>query len=67
MREIKLELIEDIEIEGVDTKDYPDFVDAFVSSARWKDTGKNLTEDECEAFKDEYPEVINEMAFQHYI
>ena len=26
-------LIDNIEIEGIDTKDYPDFCDAFISSA----------------------------------
>ena len=59
--------VENIELDGVDTKDYPDFTDAFVSSAQWVDTGKELSEAELEEFKDSFPELINEMAFQHYI
>jgi len=36
----------DIEIDGIDTKDFPDFVDAYAKSAEWGDTGLPLTEEE---------------------
>lgn len=34
--------IKNIEVEGIDTKDYPDFCDAFISSADYD--GKPMTE-----------------------
>jgi hypothetical protein len=36
----------DIEIEDIDPRDYPDFCDAYVSHAVWKDTGEELTDAE---------------------
>ena len=38
--------IEDIEFEGIDPKDYPDFADAYISRATYK--GREMTEDEIE-------------------
>jgi len=35
-----------IAIDGINRRDYPDFVDAFVTSAEW-DNGVSLTEGEC--------------------
>jgi len=43
---IELDDIEDLEVDGVDTKDYPDFCDAFFCHAIWKETGEELTDDE---------------------
>jgi hypothetical protein len=40
--------ITDIEVEDIDTKDAPDFCDAFIASARWEDTGELLSEPELE-------------------
>ena len=37
-----------IEFEGVDNRDYPDFSDAFIVYAEYED-GTPLTEEECEA------------------
>ena len=37
-----------VEIDGLDPKDCPDFCDAYIASATWKDTGKELTEQELE-------------------
>jgi len=64
---INLEHIENIEIEGVDDKDYPDFCDAYISYATWIDTGKELTEDELIQLTDDYPEVVNELAFESFL
>jgi len=46
--EITLNQLDEIEIDGVDARDYPDFCDAFISRAVWKETGAELTEDELE-------------------
>lgn len=61
---LNIEQIECLEIDGVDPKDYPDFCDAFICHGVWKDSGKELTDEELEALTDEYPEIVNEMAFE---
>lgn len=38
----------DTEISGVDSRDYPDFCDAFYESATWLDTLEPLTDEELE-------------------
>ena len=54
----------DIEVDGVDTRDYPDFVDAYVAYAVWEDTGKELTDNELDALNDKHPEIAQELAFE---
>jgi len=38
--------IEDIEIDGIDHSDYPDYCDAFIVSGRYE--GRDLSEDELD-------------------
>ena len=57
----------DVEVDGVDTRDYPDFCDAYFSNAVYEDTGEELTDEELEQLQDAYPEVVNEMAYEYYI
>jgi hypothetical protein len=51
-----------IEVENVDTKDYPDFCDAFISYAEFKN-GVELTEDQIEQLNDEHSDLVYEAAF----
>ena len=44
--------IVDIELEDVEGSDYPDFSDAWISSARWEDTGEPLSDPELEELND---------------
>ena len=37
-------LINNIEVDGIDTKDYPDFCDAFIASADYE--GKPMTDEQ---------------------
>ncbi len=46
-------------VEDVNMKDYPDFSDAFPSSAQFED-GTPLNEEELQQLQDQYPEVIYE-------
>jgi len=43
--------VEDIEVDSVDGTDYPDFVDAYISSATIN--GKEATEDQLDALNDD--------------
>ena len=62
--EISLDLLEEIELDGIDHRDYPDFVDAFVKSAKWIDYPKgsdpNLTEEQlCRIAPEEIQELVH--------
>ena len=57
-------IIDGIEVDGVDTKDYPDFCDAYISRAVYADTGEELDEEELSTLTDENPELVNEMAIE---
>ena len=54
MIKFDLNLIDDIEIDGIDMRDYPDFCDAFLVGASYK--GRELTEDELEYVQESNPE-----------
>ena len=59
--QVNLSQIENMEFEGVDFSDYPDFVDAFLVSAEIN--GRDLTEEEIDYLNDEHYEFINERVF----
>ena len=53
LREILNEMIDvrnvtRVELDDVDSSDHPDYADAHISSAAWKDSGKPLTDAELE-------------------
>tara|TARA_R100000234_G_C4889296_1_gene130751 strand:- start:76 stop:309 length:234 start_codon:yes stop_codon:yes gene_type:complete len=55
-----------IEIEGVNGNDFPEFCDAYVSFAKFKDD----TELEChelDIITDDYPEIVNDMATEEFM
>lgn len=53
----------DVAVDGVDMSDYPDFCDAYFYTGFYED-GTELTDNELEELGQEYPEVLNEMAFE---
>jgi len=46
--------ISDVDWDGIDYKDYPDYCDAFIISATYK--GREMTEDEIDLLQDENSE-----------
>jgi hypothetical protein len=46
------ELIENIELDGVDVSDYPDFCDAFISSADYN--GIPMTDEQLDVINEDY-------------
>tara|TARA_Y100000593_G_scaffold84483_1_gene160004 strand:- start:5997 stop:6263 length:267 start_codon:yes stop_codon:yes gene_type:complete len=52
-----------LKVEGVDTKDYPDFCDCWVGSGEWSD-GTPLTESELEELEEVYPGLAYELAME---
>jgi len=64
-KKIKVD-IDTVEIEGIDTRDYPDFVDAFFSYAE-DHRGKKLSDDELDILTDEHSDLINELIFDQQL
>jgi hypothetical protein len=55
----------DLEIDGVDSSDYPDFCNAYFSSGCYED-GTPLTDDELNELTDLAGDVVWEMAFESF-
>ena len=55
-------LIDNIEVDGIDTNDYPDFCDAFISSADYD--GKHMTEEQLEELNED-SEFVYECVQNH--
>ena len=58
---IDIKKIDNMEFEGVDFKDYPDFVDAFLVAADYD--GKEMTEEQIDYINDEYHEFVYEQVY----
>ena len=65
MSKVKLNInaVVDIEVDGVDVKDYPDFVDAYVSYAYSTELERELTDDELDYLNEQCPEIAQELAY----
>ena len=61
--ELDLNKIEDIEFDGIDTNDYPDFCDAFIISATYN--GRDLTEEELEWVGEDNRDWVYEKLMEH--
>ncbi len=51
-------------IDGVDTRDYPDFSDAYVGEAFFTD-GEKLTEEQLEAVQENHADWVYELLIEH--
>lgn len=49
-----------VEIDGIDTEDYPDFVDAYIAAAEYED-GTPLTDEELVQFQEENYDLVSEL------
>jgi hypothetical protein len=56
--------VRSLEIDGIDTKDYPDFVDTYFSYGEFED-GTELTDDQLDRLGNENGDLINQMAHEH--
>jgi hypothetical protein len=55
-------LIDNIEVDGIDTKDYPDFCDAFISSADYN--GVAMTDEQLEELNEDYS-FVHDCVYTH--
>lgn len=56
------------EVDGIDTRDYPDFCDAYLSYGLVADKGKlrELTDEECMQVTEDYGEWIHELVMDSF-
>ena len=47
---LDLKKVDDVEVDGIDTRDYPDFVDAFIAYATYN--GIEMTDEQLEALNE---------------
>jgi len=59
--------VENLGVDDVDTRDYPDFCDAYFCKGWHIAEDRELTEDELIQLGDDYPEIVNEMAYESLI
>ena len=59
---IDINKIDNMEFEGVDFNDYPDFVDAFLAAADYN--GKEMTDEQIDYVNDTYYEFVNEQVYE---
>jgi hypothetical protein len=55
--------VTNVEVDGIDTRDYPDFVDAYISYAEYED-GTPLTDMELEMLSED-PDFLYEMIYAY--
>jgi len=55
--------ITNVVVQGIDTKDYPDFCDAYIESADYND--EPMTEEQIEDLNNNYPDFVYECVENH--
>ncbi len=62
LRTIRTSELENIQVAGINPRDYPDFSDAYIEEACWRDTGEPLTDEELELIdeSDAYDEISDQ-------
>lgn len=61
--EIDLTQVKHMEFDGIDTRDYPDFCDAYLVYAELED-GTELTDEQIDHLNDEHRDFVNENVYQ---
>lgn len=56
--------IEDVEVYGIDTSDYPDFCDAYIAAATYKD--RDMTDEELDTLNED-GSYVHEQLFKQLL
>lgn len=60
---LDLNEIDNIEVDGIDTADYPDFCDAYISNADYK--GVEMTEEEIDHLNEHHGDFVYDAVMDH--
>ena len=52
--------VTDVKVDGIDMKDYPDFVDPYIDSAKFVSSGKELNDEQLVELQEENSELFYE-------
>jgi hypothetical protein len=61
--EIDFKKITNVELDGIDSNDYPDFCDAFIVSAEYD--GREMTEEEIDYINDVHFDFVHECVYNN--
>ena len=61
MSKIDFKLVTNVSVDGIDTRDYPDFVDAFIVSADYD--GKPMSDEMIEEINSDYLDFVSECVY----
>lgn len=61
MSKIDFKLVTNVSVGGIDTTDYPDFVDAFIESADYD--GKPMSDEMLEEINSDYLDFVSECVY----
>ena len=67
MKNLDIKDVCDLGVDDVDSRDYPDFCDAYFCEGWHIAEDRELTEDELIQLGEDFPEVLNEMAYESFI
>ena len=62
MKDFNIKLVSNIQVQGIDMNDYPDFCDAFIEGADYN--GVEMTEEQLIQFEENYPDYCYEAIAQ---
>lgn len=51
----------DVEIDGIDRRDYPDFCDSYFAQGYFADTGEPLTTEQLDRLGEKYSDLLHAM------
>lgn len=58
---IDFKLVTNVSVDGIDTSDYPDFVDAFIESAEYN--GKDMSEEMLDEINSDHLDFVSECVY----
>ena len=61
MSKINFKLVTNVSVDGIDTTDYPDFVDAFIDSADYD--GKPMNEEMLDEINSDHLDFVHECVY----
>ena len=63
MSKIDFKLVTNVSVDGIDTRDYPDFSDAFIESADYD--GKPMSEEMLDEINSDHLDFVQECVYNH--